>query len=82
VMSTALLQLSVADRFRGRVFALDFGLMMLAASISNYVVGVGLDRPGIGARTMALGLGAILFVPAILWLIVERVWDNVTEQNP
>jgi predicted MFS family arabinose efflux permease len=82
VMSTALLQLNVADRFRGRVFALDFGLMMLAASVSNYVVGVGLDRPGIGARTMAAALGAVLFFPALLWPFAQRLWGNVAERNP
>jgi predicted MFS family arabinose efflux permease len=76
VMSTALLQLNVADRFRGRVFALDFGLMMLAAAISNYVVGVGLDVPGVGARTMAAGMGVVLLVPALLWLLAQTAWAN------
>ncbi len=31
-MTTTLLQLNTADRFRGRVFALDFGMNMLAAA--------------------------------------------------
>ncbi len=82
VMSTALLQLNVADRFRGRVFALDFGLMMLAASVSNYLVGAGLDRPGVGARTMAAALGAGLFFPAFLWLFAQRAWGKAAERNP
>jgi len=82
VMSTALLQLNVADQFRGRVFALDFGLMMLAASISNYFVGAGLDKPGIGARTMAAGLGAVLFFPAFLWLFAQKAWGKAAEQKP
>jgi len=82
VMSTALLQLNVADRFRGRVFALDFGLMMLAASVSNYLVGAGLDRPGVGARAMATALGAALFFPAFLWLFARRAWGKAGEQAP
>lgn len=82
VMSTALLQLNVADRFRGRIFALDFGLMMLAASVSNYVVGAGLDRPGVGARTMAAALGAALFFPAFLWLFAQRAWGKAGEPQP
>jgi MFS family permease len=82
VMSTALLQLNVTDRFRGRVFALDLGLMMLAASVSNYVVGAGLDRPGIGARTMAAAMGAVLFIPAVLWPFAERAWGKAAVQDP
>ncbi len=82
VMSTALLQLNVTDRFRGRVFSLDFGLMMLTASISNYVVGAGLDTPGVGARTMAAALGAALFFPALLWFFAQRAWARAEKQTP
>lgn len=68
VMSTTLLQLNTADRFRGRVFALDFGLNMLTASASNYFVGLGLDTWKFTARQLAAALGFVLLVPGFLWL--------------
>ena len=36
IFSTVSLQLEVPDRFRGRVFAAELGLVILACSISSY----------------------------------------------
>jgi MFS family permease len=76
VVSTTLIQTNVQDRFRGRVFAVDFGLNMLAAAASNYVVGLGLDHWGLSARQLAAGLGAVLLVPALLWLPAQAKWGK------
>jgi len=70
VMSTTLLQLNTNDRYRGRVFALDAGLIMLAASGSNYLLGVGLDIGQFSPRQLAEAFGAVLMVPGLLWLPV------------
>ncbi len=43
VFSTTLLQIYTEDRFRGRVFAAEFGLCMLSISASSYLAGVALD---------------------------------------
>ncbi len=76
VMSTTLLQLNSSDRFRGRVFALDFGLLMLSISASNYLVGKGLDDWGFGARQLAGFLGLMMLVPAALWLLAQSRWGR------
>jgi hypothetical protein len=79
VMSTTLLQLNASDRFRGRVFALDFGLNMLAASASNYLIGVGLDSWKLTARQLAAALGFTLMVPGLLWLPAQATWGKRIE---
>lgn len=81
VMSTTLLQLNVSDRFRGRVFALDFGMNMLAASASNYFVGVGLDTWKFTGRQIAATLGVVLMVPGLLWLPAQATWAERIEPS-
>jgi hypothetical protein len=66
VFSTTLLQVYTADRFRGRVFAADFGLCMLAISASSYVAGFAIDW-GVSARTVAMAIGAVMVTPALAW---------------
>jgi predicted MFS family arabinose efflux permease len=74
VMSTTLLQLNTPDRYRGRVFAFDFGMNMLAAASANYLLGVGFDNWGFSARQLAAAMGAVLIVPGIVWLPVQARW--------
>lgn len=76
VVSTTLLQIHASDRFRGRVFALAFGMNMLTASASNYAVGVGLDVYKVGPRQIAQILGAVLFLPAALWFAAQARWSK------
>jgi MFS family permease len=76
VVSTSLLQLNVEDRFRGRIFALDFGMLTLAASASNYAVGSGLDAWKLSARQVSMALGLALFVPGLLWLPAQAKWSR------
>jgi MFS family permease len=71
VFSTTLLQIYTADRFRGRVFAADFGLCMLGISASSYLAGVALDL-GVAPRTFALAMGAVMLAPAAAWLWALR----------
>lgn len=74
VMSTTLLQITVPDRFRGRVFALDFGGLMLAIAISNYLVGAGLAHWGFSARQLAGALGLFILIPGCLWILAQARW--------
>jgi len=76
VASTTLLQLNTEDHFRGRVFAADFGMHMLAAGVSNYVIGVGLDVWRIEPRQLAGSLGLVLLIPALLWLPAAAKWSR------
>jgi MFS family permease len=66
VFSTTLLQLYSEDRFRGRVFAAEFGLCMLSISISGYLAGVAIDL-GADPRTYARTLGLVMLIPFAAW---------------
>ncbi len=66
VFSTTLLQHYTEDRFRGRVFSAELGLLMLAISASGFLAGTAIDL-GIDPRTFAIGVGAAVLVPAGLW---------------
>ena len=66
VFSTTLLQVYTADRFRGRVFAADYGLCMLGISASSYAAGVAIDL-GVPVRTFAVGHGVVMLIPAAAW---------------
>jgi MFS family permease len=76
VVPTALLQIHTEDRFRGRIFAIDFGANMLTSAVSTYVLGVGLDVWRLSARQLAMGLGLVLLIPALLWLPAQAKWGR------
>ncbi len=71
VFSTTLLQLYAEDRFRGRVFAAEFGLCMLSISVSSYLAGVALDL-GANPRTFATILGCVMLIPAAAWTVTLK----------
>ena len=70
VFSTTLLQLRTEDRFRGRVFSADLGLASFTFATTAYLCGRFLDL-GIPARTMALGTGLFMLIPAglLAWVL-------------
>jgi hypothetical protein len=70
VFSSTLLQLSVPDAYRGRVFATDFALFTIVMSVSTFMTGWSLDRSAATPRTLAAILGGVLFLPGFLWLPV------------
>ncbi len=76
VFSTTLLQMTVPDRFLGRVFALEMALLTLTMSVSTFVTGWGVDYPGLGARRMATVLGLAFAVPGVGWLLLQRWLDR------
>ncbi len=81
VMTTALLQINTVDRLRGRVFALDLGLLMLSVAGTNYLIGSALDNWRISPREIALGFGLVLFIPGLLWLPVQAKWGRPTPRE-
>ena len=80
VFSTTLLQLAVPNRFLGRVFALEMGLLTLAMSVSTYATGWGLDHAGYSPRQMAAWLGVAFLIPGVAWLALQR-WLDRSEQS-
>lgn len=71
VFSTNLLQRTVPDQFRGRVFAAEMALFTLILSVSTYFTGAALDH-GTDPRRLAAGLGLLLLLPGALWSLY--VW--------
>jgi MFS family permease len=67
VFSTTMLQTQTDDRFRGRVFSVDFAFLVLSMSVSTHVGGLVVDA-GVPVRQLSLGVGLLAIVPAVLWL--------------
>ena len=76
VFSTVMLQRSVVDSFRGRVFAAELALLTLTMAASNYVTGESLDRFGISPRWVTVGVGTLFLMPGIVWFLTRRWWDR------
>jgi ABC-type transport system involved in cytochrome c biogenesis permease subunit len=62
--------------FRGRVFAAELALLTLTMAISNYATGELLDRFGMSARTVAVGIGTLFLIPGIAWFVTQKWWDQ------
>jgi predicted MFS family arabinose efflux permease len=76
VCSTVLLQATVEDEFRGRVFAAELMLMTLAMAASNYATGEALDRFNYSPRAVAAAIGIFFTLPGVLWFLTRRLWDR------
>jgi predicted MFS family arabinose efflux permease len=72
VYSTTLLQLGVAENFRGRVFAVELVLMNLVSVASALAGGFLLDRLGLSVGALGLGLGALQVGIGLTWLLISR----------
>ena len=81
VFSTVLLQRTVVDSFRGRVFAAELALLTLTMAASNYVTGELLDRFRISPRIVTMGIGTFFLLPGIIWFLTERWWDKDERTN-
>jgi MFS family permease len=79
VFATTLIQWYTDDRFRGRVFAVDFAFLVTGMSAASFVTGTLVDA-GIGVRTLAAATGAVACIPALAWVLVLRRWPK--DQSP
>lgn len=75
VFSTTLLQLNTEDRFRGRIFAADFGSAMAVIALSAWLAGEAIDR-GVSPRLVAMAVGAAMVIPTMLWASALRLWKD------
>ena len=76
VFSTVILQRTVEDNFRGRVFAAELALVTLTMAASNYLTGELLDRYQISPRVVTIGIGTFFLLPGITWFLTQRWWDR------
>jgi MFS family permease len=81
VFSTVLLQQTVEDRFRGRVFAAELAFLTLTMAASNYVTGEMLDRFGLSPRTVTIGIGVFFLLPGATWFATRRWWNEVERKD-
>ncbi|HUS05475.1 MAG TPA: MFS transporter [Bryobacteraceae bacterium] len=81
VFSTTLLQEQTEDRFRGRVFSAEYAMSMLILSAVSYSAGVLADE-GIPVRTLATWTGYLILLPALLWGLAQRLWQEKPAQIP
>jgi MFS family permease len=82
VFSTVLLQQGVEDNFRGRVFAAELALLTLTMAASNYVTGELLDHFDYSPRAVAVGIGILFLLPALLWFATARWWNRESTVSP
>lgn len=78
VFSTTLLQLNTEDRFRGRIFAADFGLCMAVIALSAWLSGQAIDH-GVSPRLTASLVGASMIIPTLLWAMARRLWPEKSD---
>ena len=71
--STTMLQLNSEDQFRGRVFAADFGLCMIAIAVTSYASSAAIDA-GVSLRALAAITGGFLILPVAWWVWMQRLW--------
>jgi predicted MFS family arabinose efflux permease len=79
VFSTVMLQRSVADNFRGRVFAAELALLTLTMAASNYATGELLDRFQVSPRIVTIAIGIFFLIPGVAWFITRRWWDRAED---
>ena len=72
VFSTVLLQQTVPDEYRGRVFAAELGLFTLTASASFFVYGWLMDVGGLSPRATVALMCVGLLTPAVFWIRANR----------
>lgn len=73
VFSTTLLQLNTEDKFRGRVFSVEFGFSVAMMAVMSSSAGVLIDK-GVSPFGLAAVTGTVLLIPAVAWLWALRLW--------
>jgi MFS family permease len=84
VFSTTLLQKYTDDKFRGRVFSAEFAFVMGTLSAVSFIGGTLVDA-GLPIRKLALAVGVLVLIPALLWLRAQRFWrvkTNTEREQP
>jgi MFS family permease len=69
VFSSALLQILVEDRFRGRVFAFEFAALTLTQSFATLWAGLAQDQWGLSAQTVLIRASLIGLIVSVLWIL-------------
>jgi len=76
VFSSTLLQISVEDAYRGRVFAADFMLFTIIMTAATLATAWGLDYAALTPRLLAVISGGLLVLSGLFW--IARPQQHVT----
>ncbi|NJO06207.1 MAG: MFS transporter, partial [Chloroflexaceae bacterium] len=72
VYSTALLQIEVPDALRGRIFSIEYALLMFVTALSSYFTGLASDA-GLSLQWLAVALSLTFLLPGcVLTLVLWR----------
>jgi hypothetical protein len=83
VASSVMLQLSVPDRYRGRVFAAELFAVTLMQSAISFATAGAMEWLHVDPRVMALVIGGAMWLPGIAWLrFAPRVPATATAPIP
>jgi hypothetical protein len=69
VFSTALLQIQVPDKLRGRVFSVEFAALMFTTALSTFLTGAANDA-GWSPRELAAVLALIFILPGVVLTVL------------
>lgn len=69
VFSAAVLQMTVPNRVRGRVFAFEFAVLTLTQSISIYWAGFAQDSLALSVQQTTFSLGVLGAIVTVVWLL-------------
>lgn len=86
VYSGILAQQVTPRSYRGRLFALEWGVMTLVSASSSYAAGWAMDVWGASARDVVFACGLMLTLPALAWFgvvaLAPDVRDDAREASP
>jgi MFS family permease len=72
VSSNVLLQMTVPNEFRGRVFAAELVVLAFVQSAIAALTAQALDRFHVSPRVLAIAIGLGLWVPSLVWYLFAR----------
>ncbi|MBX2800107.1 MAG: MFS transporter [Myxococcales bacterium] len=81
VFSGIIAQRTIPQGFRGRLFALEFGVMTLVSASSSWLAGLAMDEAGFTPQQVNLAAGGLMVLPALIWSIALW-WEPLTRAEP
>ena len=67
VFSSSLIHLEADEKFLGRIFSTEMGLLTLVMGVSNWGVGYAVDHLSLSLQTVTLWIAGLLAIPGLLW---------------
>ena len=68
VYSSALIHMEAEEKFLGRIFSTELGILTLVMGISNWAVGFAVDRLEFSLEAVVFWMAGLFAVPGLLWI--------------